>query len=72
VTLKITKGVTGVFIGQIPQIPGIIVQADDTEQLKEEAEKSLEIYFEAFPELHEQIVEAEQVDYINIPLTSAP
>jgi predicted RNase H-like HicB family nuclease len=71
ITLKITKGVTGVYVGQVVEIPGIIVQAETQEQLIEEFKKSLDLYFTAFPEEHDKIFHADgaQVEYQKIPVS---
>lgn len=73
ITLKIVKGVTGVYVAQVGEIPGIIVQAETKEKLVNELKKSLALYFEAFPAEHDKIFHAGEsaVEYqrLEVPIT---
>ena len=49
------KGVTGEYIGQMVEIPEIIVHAITKEELKGEITDAMNAYFDAFPDQHEKI-----------------
>lgn len=54
--LKVVKGVTDVWVGQITEIPGIIVQAETMDGLIKEAIDSLTLYIKTFPnEIFERV-----------------
>ncbi len=61
VTLEIKKGVTGVYVGQIKEIPGIIVQSKTVEGLEAEAKDSLDFYFETYPAEYDKLFETERI-----------
>lgn len=67
-TLKITKGVTGVHIAQVMEIPGIIVQAESKAKLENELKKSLDLYFEAFPAEHDKIFHDAEYQRLEVPI----
>jgi predicted RNase H-like HicB family nuclease len=58
--LEITKGVSQVYIGQVVQIPSIMVQAETKEKLMEEAKEAVMGYFKAFPEAHDEVFGEEE------------
>jgi len=55
VTVKVIKGVTGVYVGQVEEIPGIVVQAETKEKLADELKKSMALYFKAFPQEYDSM-----------------
>jgi len=58
-TLKVVKGRDlNVYVGQVEEIPGIVVQAKTKEQLISEAAESLSLYVETFPAEVFSVVEA--------------
>ena len=57
-TLKVVKGAQpGVWIGQVQEIPGIIVQSDSKEGVVKEAADSLFLYVKAYPEAIFRVVD---------------
>jgi predicted RNase H-like HicB family nuclease len=67
-TLEISKGAYGdVYIAQVKEIPGLIVQADSKDKLEDEIMKSYNVYIKAFPEEHDKIFHKKQsVEYLQI------
>ena len=51
------KGLTGEYIGQMVEIPEIIVHASSKEKLGQEIYDAMNAYFDAFPDQHEKIFE---------------
>jgi hypothetical protein len=49
------KGVTGEYIGQLVEIPEVIVHAPTKERIKPLLLKALDAYFDAFPTEHDRI-----------------
>ena len=60
---KITKGeVTGVYIGQIEEFPGITAYGKTEDELVTNINESIDAYFDAFPEeikVYEKIAKTE-------------
>ena len=54
-TMYVTKGITGVFVGHVKEIPEVIVQADTEDALDEEATASLDLLITNFPEIHDKL-----------------
>ena len=54
-TLYVTKGVTGVYVGHLKEMPEILVQADSEEKLAYEAKESASFYWKNFPEVHDKL-----------------
>ncbi|MDA4124609.1 MAG: hypothetical protein OK438_04060 [Thaumarchaeota archaeon] len=55
VTLYTTKGVSGVFVGHVKEFPGVVVQADSIEHVKDECTTSLDLLVSEYPELHDKL-----------------
>jgi predicted RNase H-like HicB family nuclease len=73
ITLKVTKGATGVYVGQVQEVPAIIVQAETKEKLIDEAMTSLNVYAEEFPEKYQKIFSVEPtVEYKKVPIRLPP
>ena len=53
--LYVTKGVTGVWVGHVKEIPSIIVQASTEKGLDKEADKSLTWYWHFYPQEHDKL-----------------
>lgn len=54
-TLYVTKGVTGKYVGHIKEVPEVIVQADSEKELEDEATKSVNLLWVEYPEMHDKI-----------------
>jgi predicted RNase H-like HicB family nuclease len=54
------KGVTGEYIGYLFDLPGVMVHSSTKKGIKEELQKALAAYFNAFPEEHTRI--ANEID----------
>ena len=52
--IEVQKGVNNIFIGQLREIPSIIVQAKTKQQLVKKIEEAFDAYFDAFPEEHDK------------------
>jgi predicted RNase H-like HicB family nuclease len=69
-TLKVIKGVTGMYVGQVQEIPGIIVQAETKDKLIHEARVSLKVYSEEFREKYLKTFNRGQaIEYERVPIT---
>lgn len=55
ITIYVVKGVTGVLVGHVKEIPGVIVQADTEEHLQDECTTSLDLLVTEFPEIHDKL-----------------
>jgi predicted RNase H-like HicB family nuclease len=69
ITLEVSQGASGdgMYIAQVKEIPGIIVQADSKDKLHDEVLKSFDVYFEAFPEEHDKIFHKKQsIEYLKM------
>ena len=62
------KGVTGEYIGQMVEIPEIIVHASSKEKLKEEIIDAMNAYFDAFPDQHDNIFKNNKVEIEKITI----
>jgi len=54
-SIYISSGPTGVFVGHIKQFPGIIVQAETKDKLAEEALNSIDFLWKNCPETHDKV-----------------
>ena len=54
-TLYVTKGVTGVLVGHVKEIPEIIVQANTEDELEKETSLSVNVYWNNFPLMHDKL-----------------
>lgn len=61
--VEVTKGATGMYVGQVVQIPNIMVQAATKAQLFDEAKTAIVGYLQAFPEAHEEIASRPLLEY---------
>ena len=53
--MYVVKGTSGKLIGHIKEVPEIIVQADSGEELDQEATKSVSLFFQQYPEVHDKL-----------------
>ena len=61
-TLNIEKGMNDkILIGQIAEIPSIVIQGENKAELKKIALTAVKGYFQAFPDEHEKIFHPRQV-----------
>lgn len=54
-TLYVTKGVTGAYVGHLKEIPAIIIQSETENGLELEANISVNLYWKEFPEDHDKL-----------------
>jgi len=54
-TMYLVKGTSGKLVGHIKEIPEIIVQADTETELDQEATKSVSLFFQQYPEIHDKL-----------------
>jgi uncharacterized Zn finger protein len=54
-TMYLVKGTSGKLIGHIKEVPEIIVQADTEVELDQEATKSVSLFFQQYPEVHDRL-----------------
>jgi predicted RNase H-like HicB family nuclease len=57
--IKITHKKDGSYLAQVVEIPCIIVQSDNKENLKDQITIAADKYFREFPEEHERILKIE-------------
>ena len=56
---------TGEYIGQCKELPGVIAHSSTEDGIKDEMDKALDAYFDAFPKEHDKLV-AEPVNEITM------
>jgi predicted RNase H-like HicB family nuclease len=61
--LEVTQGATGMYVGQVVQIPEIMVQADTKAELFDEAKIAIQGYLKAFPETHKELENRPLLEY---------
>ena len=54
--VKITEINNGTYIAQLIEIPGIIIQSDNKENIRDQITIAVDKYFRTFPEEHERII----------------
>lgn len=57
--IKITRKNDGGYVAQVIEIPCIIVQSDNKENLKDQITLAADKFFREFPEEHERILKIE-------------
>jgi predicted RNase H-like HicB family nuclease len=57
--IKITRKNDGGYVAQVVEIPSMIVQSDNKENLKDQITIAADKYFREFPEEHERILKIE-------------
>ncbi len=67
VTLYVVKGFTDVYIGYVKEMPGIITQAKTVKLLEEETSKSINVFWNEFPEVHNKLFPKHLIWEDNIP-----
>ena len=53
--MYVVKGTSGKLIGHIKEVPEIIVQADSEAELDQQATKSVSLFFQQYPEVHDKL-----------------
>jgi predicted RNase H-like HicB family nuclease len=70
-TCHVHKGkVTGIYIGKLKEIPGIIAYANTKEELHKKINEAMTAYFQAFPKQHDIIFKDKTEESVEqIPVT---
>lgn len=54
-SLYVTKGVTGVLVGHVKELPEIIVQAETEDKIASEVNESVLFYWKHYPDSHDKM-----------------